>query len=73
MSTNWVTLIDNQNAIAARIIIKEVNVYQPVNLNLQSSFFVDFPNDSVGGTFINFSITSWQIPAALKRVVGALE
>jgi hypothetical protein len=66
------TLVDNEDAITPGIISKEVDIYQPLILNTQSSFFIHFSDDCVLGVFIGFRVTRGQVPAMLKGHTGSL-
>ena len=46
------TLIDNEDAVASRIVVEEVHVYQALDLNLQTGLLANFPDDGLRGTFI---------------------
>lgn len=68
LPTDDCSLIHQEQAIAPGIVLKEVNVHQAIDPDLQAAFFERLPGSGDLGGFVGLAVAGWQTPRTRKGI-----
>jgi hypothetical protein len=68
LPTDDCSLVHQEQAIAPGIVLKEVNVHQAINPDLQAAFFERLPGSGDLGGLVRLAVAGWQTPRTRKGI-----